>query len=61
MVKYFIEFLRWSMYPSDVMPSCASQINWHDLLEFAKKQTIVGVYWQGIQRLGDIAYSTIAF
>lgn len=47
----FIEFLRWCLNTSDKMPSCIEFINWEDLLAFAKKQTIVGVYWQGINRL----------
>lgn len=51
----YIEFLRWCLYPTDVLPKCVADIDWQELLEFAKKQTIVGIYWQGIQRLGDIA------
>lgn len=51
----FIEFLSWCLHPIDAIPASLSEINWQELLEFAKKQTIVGIYWQGIQRLGDIA------
>lgn len=47
----YIEFLRWCLHPTDVTPSSALDIRWSDLLAFAEKQTIVGLYWQGIQRL----------
>ena len=50
-----IEFLRWCLHPIDNVPACISKISWQELLAFAKKQTIVGIYWQGIQRLGDIS------
>ena len=43
------------MHKADEAPSCSSEIDWQGLLKFAKKQTIVGIYWQGIQRLGDVA------
>ena len=50
----YIIFLRWCLHPTGNIPACTSTINWQELLAFAKKQTIVGIYWQGIQRLGDI-------
>ena len=50
-----IEFLRWCLHPIDNVPACISKISWQELLAFAKKQTIVGIYWQGIQRLGEIS------
>ena len=50
-----IEFLRWCLHPIDNVPACISKISWQELLAFAKKQTIVGIYWQGIQRLGNIS------
>ena len=43
------------MHQADEAPSCISEIDWQGLLKFAKKQTIIGIYWQGIQRLGDVA------
>lgn len=51
----YMDFLQWCLHPIDAAPACVSEINWQELLEFAKKQTIVGIYWQGIKRLGDIA------
>lgn len=50
----YIDFLSWCLHPAGNIPACTSTINWQELLAFAKKQTIVGIYWQGIQRLGDI-------
>lgn len=51
----YIVFLQWCLKVID--PSYKGNIpdiegiNWHNLLIFAQKQTIVGLYWQGIQRL----------
>ena len=53
-IKY-LEFIRWSLHHTDAAPSFISEIDWQELLSFAKKQTIIGIYWQGIQRLGDVA------
>lgn len=53
-IKY-LEFIRWSLHHTDTAPSFISEIDWQELLSFAKKQTIIGIYWQGIQRLGDVA------
>lgn len=51
----YLEFIRWSLHQTDAVPPCISEIDWQGLLKFAKRQTIVGIYWQGIQRLGDVA------
>lgn len=48
-----LELLRWCLH-GGAIPQTAYRICWHDLLEFAKKQAIVGVYWQGISQLGSI-------
>jgi hypothetical protein len=47
--------LNWCLHSTDSVSPCISNLNWQELLDFAKRQTIVGVYWQGIQRLGDVA------
>ena len=52
--KFYIDFLRWCIHPTATLPSCVDDINWQELLSFAKKQTIIGIYWQGIQRLEDV-------
>lgn len=51
----YINFLRWCQYPTGKAHVGISKIDWQELLSFAKKQTIIGIYWQGIQRLGDVA------
>ena len=48
-----LELLRWCLHGGTI-PQAAYKICWHDLLEFAKKQAIVGVYWQGISQLGSM-------
>lgn len=53
-IKY-LEFIRWSLHHTDAAPSFISEIDCQELLSFAKKQTIIGLFWQGIQRLGDVA------
>ena len=53
-IKY-LEFIRWSLHHTDAAPSFISEIDWQELLSFAKKQTIIGIYLQGIQRLGDVS------
>ena len=50
----YLEFLRWCLEASskgDQKVQFVEDIDWHDLLTFAQKQTIIGLYWQGIQRL----------
>ena len=51
----YLELLRWSLHPTDAVPSTISCIDWKKLLTFAKKQGVVGIYWQGIQKIVDIA------
>lgn len=53
-IKY-LDFIRLSLHHTDAAPSFISEIDWQELLSFAKKQTIIGLFWQGIQRLGDVA------
>ena len=53
--KFYIDFLRWCIHPTATLPSCVDDIDWQGLLSFAKKQTIIGIFWQGTQRLGDVA------
>lgn len=53
----YIIFLRWSLHPSTNFPLDIKEINWHDLLEFAKRQGVVEFCWQGIQHLTDLSVS----
>lgn len=52
-VRTYLDFLGYCLNDSSEKP--LEIVNWRNLLTFAKKQTIVGIYWQGIQRLGNVA------
>ena len=48
----FLTFLGYCLSPdSQALPECAARICWANLLQFAKKQSVVGVYWQGVKRM----------
>ena len=48
----FLTFLGYCLSPdSQALPECAARICWAHLLQFAKKQSVVGVYWQGVKRM----------
>ena len=50
-----LSFLRYSLAPDEQpIPESATSINWTELKEFAKEHSIVGIYWQGIQRLASL-------
>ncbi|GAB6981663.1 nucleotidyltransferase family protein [Prevotella dentasini] len=51
----YIEFLRFCLHEEAEIPECVSDMNWHALLAFARKQSIVGTCWEGVSRLSDIA------
>lgn len=51
----YLTFLGYSLSPdSQTLPECAAHISWADLLQFAKKQSVVGVYWQGVKRMSGL-------
>lgn len=53
--KDFLLFLSYCLSPiSQALPECAVRISWADLLQFAKKQSVVGVYWQGVKRMSGL-------
>jgi hypothetical protein len=48
----FLTFLGYCLSAdSQALPECAARICWAELLQFAKKQSVVGVYWQGVKRM----------
>jgi len=47
----YLAFLKFCLNDEAVIPDVADSINWHDLREFAKKQAIAGIYWQGIEKV----------
>ena len=51
----FLTFLSYCLSPdSQALPECAARISWAELLQFAKKQSVVGVYWQGVKRMSGL-------
>lgn len=57
-VHQYLQFLRFCLdVVHQPIPECVRYIRWSELLEFAKKQTIVGLYWQGIQQLENLPYN----
>lgn len=46
----YLDFLRYALSETHPVPASATRICWAELLEFARKQCIAGVCWQGIQR-----------
>lgn len=54
-VQDYLQFLSYSLSPdSQSVPSCAEQMDWMGLLQFAKKQSVVGVCWQGVRRMNEL-------
>lgn len=50
----YLELLKYCLHEDMTAPfGLLSDICWHDLLDFAKKQSLVGVYWSGISRAYD--------
>ena len=46
--RNYIELLKYCLNDNVPAPECIKEINWHDLLEFAIKQTIQGVFGRTI-------------
>lgn len=54
-VQDYLPFLSYSLSPdSQSVPSCAERMDWASLLQFAEKQSVVGVCWQGVRRMGEL-------
>lgn len=54
-VQDYLQFLSYSLSPScQSVPSCVERIDWTGLLQFAEKQSVVGVCWQGVRRMGEL-------
>jgi len=54
-VQDYLQFLSYSLSPdSQSVPSCAERMDWTGLLQFAEKQSVVGVCWQGVRRMGEL-------
>lgn len=51
MHQEYFDFLRFCLHDNDALPSSAATIDWSAMLDFAQKQSIVGVLFHGIKRL----------
>ena len=55
-VQDYLQFISYSLSPnSQSVPFCAKQIDWAGLLQFAEKQSVVGLCWQGVRRMGKLS------
>lgn len=55
-VQDYLTFLSYSLSPdSQSVPSCVERMDWAGLLQFAEKQSVVGVCWQGVRRMGELS------
>lgn len=48
----WLEFIRFSLDKDQSIPNSVSTIDWENFYEFAQKQCIVGILFDGISRLG---------
>ena len=52
MMQKFFQLLRYSIGASDEVPDITSDEEWHEIYEMAVMQSILGVMFEGVQRLG---------
>lgn len=50
-MKSYLEFLQFSIDSKKAVPESVEDIDWHGLFDFSKKQAIIGVIFDAIQRL----------
>ena len=53
----YLSFVKFCLDEQAEVPPEAEHIVWHDLHQWAKQQTIVGVCWRGMQRLSNIGHN----
>ena len=51
MIEDYLQFLRFCISEDQTVPDCVKNICWHDLFDFAQKQSIVGVVFHGMKRI----------
>lgn len=55
-VQDYLQFISYCLSPdSQSVPVCAKQMDWTGLLQFAEKQSVVGLCWQGVRRMGELS------
>ena len=50
-LQIFFDFLRFSIGSAKEIPGSLKEVDWKELYAIAKKQCLVGVLFDGIQRL----------
>ena len=50
----YLDFLRFSLSEEEQVPESVTLIDWDQLLQFAKDQSVPGIYWMGVRRLGHL-------
>ncbi len=50
--KDYIDFVRFSLDDSITLPNSAKRINWTEMMIWAKRQAIIGIVYQGIEKAG---------
>lgn len=50
----YLDFLRFSLNEEAQVPESVKLIDWDQLLQFAKDQSVPGIYWMGVRRLGHL-------
>jgi hypothetical protein len=50
----YLDFLRFSLNEELPVPASVKLIDWDELLQFAKDQSVPGIYWMGVRRLGHL-------
>ena len=53
MMQKFFQLLRYSIGASDEVPDIISDEEWNDIYEMAAMQSVSGVMFEGVQRLGE--------
>ena len=53
MTDIYMEFLRFCLDEKRPIPDNMKKIVWSDLLDFAKKQSIIGVFFHGMKRITE--------
>lgn len=50
---HYLHFLRYALNDDAPIPDDITRIDWQKLKRFANEHAVVGIYWQGIRRLGQ--------
>ncbi len=59
MTRIYFEFLHYCLDDTMPLPNGVDAINWNNLYLFAKKQSLVGIYYKGIRRLPNGTFTDV--